>query len=276
MQRISIAVCFLVLGAMINAGAVDKAFSFTYAPGAGDNVRVDLGAYQLSKYLAECGVNRPEIVTEVKMKLGEGSYYRKRTRDQKNRATLLTVYVDRGHLLHIVTFRNETCSECNGTGTRAKPFDKFSSRIAVQFRCLKCEGKGTIPNEVTERYFSLSTEDFENPEEGRTLFAEKAYANAPPDAEQWVERLASQDPRERLAACEWLDRNYVRIGMFFQDITPMLRKARYYEANEKKKMLVWQFWAGKDLPDERRRGYYRIYADSRNGKIVRKEFTSGN
>lgn len=276
MRRAVIAVCFILFFAVAAGNGGEKAFSWTYAPGEGEYISVNLAAYRLSKYLAECGVNRPEIVAEVKAKLGDGGYYRKRTRDQKNKGTLLTVYVDRDHLLHIVTYRDETCPECGGTGTRAKPFDKLSSRVAVRFRCLKCDGEGVVHNYVNERYFTLSPEDFENPKEARAMYAEKAYANAPAGAEQWVERLASKDPRERLAACEWLDQHYVRVGAFFQDIMPMLKKARYHEASDKKKMLVWQFWAGKDLPDERKRGYYRIYADSQDGKIVKKGFYSGN
>ena len=253
----------------------EKAFSLTSAPGAGDYIRVNLNPYNLGKYLAERQMNRPEIVAEVKAKLAAGEYYRKRTRDQKNKGTQLTVYVDRDYLLHIGTFGNETCPDCNGTGSRAKPFDKISSHVSMQFRCLKCNSEGIIRNTVTERYYTLSPEDFENPAEARILFTEKAYARAPAGAEQWVDRLASQNPRERLAACEWLDKNYVHVGMFFQEIMPMLRKARFHEANEKKKMLVWQFWAGKDIPNERKRGYYRIYADSKSGKIIRKGFYSG-
>lgn len=259
----------------VSASAMDKAFSWTMAPGKGDNIAVNLAPFQLSRYLGECEVNRPEIVAEVKDQLDKGEYYRKKTRDQKNRATTLTVYVDRDMVLHIVTWRKEKCPDCNGTGTRAQPFKDIANRVNIRFKCMKCDGVGEIPNYVNERYFTLSSEDFVDPQAARAVFAQKAYANAPTGAEQWVERLSSNNPQERLAACEWLDKNYVKKGAFFQDIMPMLRKARFHEANEKRKMLVWQFWAGKDLPDERRRAYYRIYADSRDGKIVRKEFVSG-
>lgn len=265
----------LALVSCLPVFALDKTFSWTMAPGSGDAIGVDLAPFQLSRYLGECEVNRPEIVNEVKERLDKGEYYRERTRDQRNRATTLTVYVDSDLVLHIVTWRREKCPECGGTGTRAQPFKQMTGRVGLRFKCLKCDGEGEIPNYVNERYFTLSSEDFSDPRIGRAVFARRAYANAPSGAEQWVERLASADPRERLAACEWLDQNYVKRGAFFQDIMPMLRKARFHEANEKRKMLVWQFWAGKDLPDERRRAYYRIYADSRDGKIVRKEFVSG-
>lgn len=269
------AVLFGVL-ATLPAQGMDKAFSWTMAPGQGDYVAANLAPYQLSKYLEECEVNRAEIVADVKQHLDQGGYYRKRAKDQKNRGTLLTVYVDRDLILHIVTHRTDTCPDCKGTGTRAQPFKEIANRVAIRFKCLKCDGEGVIPNYTNERYFTLSPEDFTNVEMARRQYAEKAYAGAPPEAAQWVERLVSSNPNERLAACEWLDKNYVQKGMFFQDIMPMLKKARYYEANEKKRMLVWQFWAGKDLPQERKRSYYRIYADSRDGKIVRKGFFSGS
>ncbi len=263
---------FSMLATIQSGNAMEKSFSWTMAPGKGDNIAADLAPYRLSKYLQECLVNRPEIVAEVHDQLKSGGYYRKRTRDQKNRGTLLTVFVDRDHILHIVTFRDETCFVCNGTGTRAKPFDKMSSHVSIRLKCLKCNGEGVLKNYTNERYFTLSTEDFANPEQAREIYAQKAYANAPPEAQRWVESLASDNPQERLAACEWLDVNYVRTGLFFQDINPMLKKARFFESNEKRKMMVWQFWAGKDIPNERKRTYYRIYADSRDGKIVRKGF----
>lgn len=276
MNRLLLGSLSLVLLMSLSASAMDKGFSWSYAPADEDRAGADLAAFQLSKYLEQCQVNRPEIVAEVKAKLKAGEHYRKRTRDQKNRGTLLTVYVDRDNILHIVTYRNETCPDCEGSGTRAKPFDNVTGRLAVRFRCLKCNGEGEVKDYVNERYFTLSSEDYENPEEARERFKQKAYAGAPQGAERYVEMLASNNPQDRLEACVWLDQNYVRTGMFFQDIMPMLRKARYHEANEKKRMLVWQFWAGKDLPGERKRGYYRIYADSRNGKVVRKGFYSGS
>ncbi|MDR3211307.1 MAG: hypothetical protein LBU79_05260 [Planctomycetota bacterium] len=251
---------------------MEKSFSFTSAPGSGDNIAVNLASFRLGKYLEECEANRPEVANTAKQLLQEGKYYRKQTRDQKNRPTLLTVYTDRDYILHIVTNRNETCTVCEGTGTRAKPFENVTRRVGFRLRCLACDGKGYLPHYTTEHFFTLSPEDFENPEEGRAVFANKAYAQAQPGTEEWVERLSSADPRERLAACRWLDENYVREGVFFQNILPMLKKARYYEENKERKLLVWQFWAGKDIPEERKLAYYRIYADSKSGKVTRKGF----
>jgi hypothetical protein len=104
----------------------------------------------------------------------------------------------------------------------------------------------------------------------------QAYANAPDGAHTWVERLASPNPRARLDACLWLDQNYVRVGAQFLDIQPMLRKARYHDSDAKKRVMVWQFWAGKDMANEADRTYYRIYADPKTGKITRKGFYSGS
>jgi hypothetical protein len=268
--------CLFFILAAVSAIAMERGFSWTYAPSQGDTIPANLASFSLSKYLESCEVNRPEILNEVKSQLARGQYYRKRTIDQKGKGTLLTIYVDSDNILHIVTHRNETCPDCKGTGKRGELFSGvptgITRNVGVRFRCLKCDGEGELKNYTNERYFTLSPEDYEDIESARRMYAQKAYENAPPQSHEWVERLASNNPRERLAACVWLDQNYVRAGTFFQDIMPMLRKARYHEANEKREMLVWQFWAGKDLPNERKRYYYRVYADSKSGKIVRKGF----
>lgn len=271
---VSIVVWSLCLMASVYSG--ERLFSFTGAPPQGGYIGVNLGVYSLGKYLNELQVNRPEVLNEVKEQLKQGRYYHKRTMDQKARSTQLTVYVTPEYMLTIRTYRNDTCPDCNGAGHRDAPFDKFSRNVAVKFRCLTCDATGIIPNNTTEKFFILSSEDFENPEEGRRLMAQKAYAGAPQGAQAWVERLASQNPRDRLEACLWLDQNYVRTGMFFQDIMPMLNKARYHDSNAKQRIMVWQFWAGKDIARERDRAYYRIYADTKTGKITKKGFYSGN
>jgi hypothetical protein len=245
------------------------------APRTGNYIPINLGAYSFGKYLEECQVNRPEILNEAKTLLREGKFYRKRTRDQKTRGTLLTIYVDPDYLLHIITYRDDTCPDCKGTGTRAAPFENITSHVNVRFACLTCKGTGVIKDNLTERHFVLSPEDFENREEGREVAKNRAYAKAPPSSERWVERLTSKNPRERLEACRWLDQNYVAIGRFFIDIEPMLKKARFYDANDKKKIMVWQFWAGKDDPALQDWAYYRIYANAITGKITEKGFYAG-
>lgn len=263
-------VAIVSLGQWVGAG--ERAFSWTQAPARGDYIGVKLNPYNLGKYLSECEVNRPEILEEVKTALENGEYYRKSTTDQKGKAAKITVNVTPDYMLRIVTWRNDTCQKCKGTGRQALPFAKVSKSIQVAKKCLDCNGKGYLENHTTEKYFILSAEDFENPKEGRKIMAEKAFSGAPRGAEDWVERLISKDPETRLEACEWLDENYVRVGIQFQTIMPMLKKARYQEANEKKRIMVWQFWAGKDLPDEKDRAFYRIYVNTKSGKVTKKGF----
>ncbi len=254
----------------IHAG--ERAFSWTHAPARGDYVGVALNTYNLGKYLNECEVNRPEILRDVKMALEDGEFYRKATTDQKGKHARITVNVTPDYTLRIVTVRNDTCQACKGTGRLMLPFESMTRTVGVARKCRECDGKGYLENNTTEKYFILSAEDFENPKEGRRVLSEQAYAGAPRDAEEWVERLVSKDPRERLEACEWLDEHYVRVGAQFQSLMPMLKKARYQESNEKQRMMVWQFWAGKDLSDARDRAFYRIYVNTKSGKVTKKGF----
>lgn len=268
-------IAVLAIGSFVVAGETGG-FSFTYAPARGAYIPFDFNVYSLGKYLDQCQVNRPEILNEVKLLLGKGEFYRKRTQDQKGKGTLLTVHVDTSYTLHIVTYRNEDCPSCGGTGSKKLPLEKVSRHVGFNIGCTECRGKGILENQTTEKLFTLSSEDFEDPALGRRIIGERAFANAPTGAEEWVERLVSRDPRARLEACIWLDKNYIREGMFFQDVMPMLKKARFQDTNNKKRLMVWQFWAGKDLPNERKRAYYRIYADTKTGKITQKGFYSGN
>lgn len=265
----AVSVCFLPVGV---GGAGERAFSWTLAPGRGDYVGVNLNVYRLSKYLEECEVNRPEIVDDVKTALRDGEFYRKKTTDQKARPVRLTVNVSPDFMLRIATVRNETCPDCKGSGKKEMPFGKVTGGVGMALNCLRCKGKGHFSDKTTEKYYILSAEDFENPKEGRRVMREQAFSGAPEGADRWIGRLTSRDPRERLEACEWLDKNYVRVGVEFQRLMPMLKKARYQEANEKRRIMVWQFWAGKDLPEARDRAFYRIYVNSKSGKVTQKGF----
>ena len=270
-MRYWVMVVLLVMG-IGGAQGGERAFSWTMAPASGDYIGVKLKAFNLGKYLERCQINRPEILTEVKNALDAGKYYRKSTKDQKGRPATITVNVNNDFQLRIVTNRDETCDECGGTGAKELPFGKFTGGVSAGLSCYKCQGKGVFERQTIEKYFVLSPEDFENPEEARKTIASKEYEGAHKDARKWVDRLVSKNPAERLAACEWLDKNYVKVGGQFTDIDPMLRKARYHEANDKKKIMVWQFWAGKDVPNERSRAFYRIYANTKTGKITEKGF----
>lgn len=262
----------LILGVCVLGAAGERRFSWTQAPARGDFVEARLKEFNLGKYLDSCQINRPEILTEVKQALDSGEYYRKNTRDQRGKQARITVNVNPSFQLRIVTSRDETCDVCNGEGSQTLPIGKFSGSVSAGLRCYNCKGDGVLERETREKYFVLSPEDFENPQVARRMMASKDYEGAPEDARMWVERLVSKNPRERLAACEWLDKNYVRVGEQFTDIDPMLRKARYHEANEKRNVMVWQFWAGRDVPGAGQKAFYRIYANSRSGKITEKGF----
>lgn len=276
MRRAILAIALLFGMASTTIMAGEKAFSWSMAPGKGDYIAVDMNAYSLGKYLEECDVNRPEILNDVKSALAKGDYYRKSTKDQKTKPVKLTVNITPEYNLRIVTWRDETCKTCGGTGRRELPFGKFTKNVNTAMNCMDCKGKGYIPNHTTEKFFILSPEDFADPKLGRRTMGNLSFRKAPDGAEKYVERLVSKEPSERLDACIWLDQNYVRVGGQFQDIMPMLKKARYHEANEKKKLMVWQFWAGKDMPDERKRAFYRIYVNTKTGKITEKGFYSSN
>lgn len=261
----------LVIGlSCVDAG--ERAFSWTHAPGGGDYAGANLNVYRLGKYLEECQVNRPEILGEVKAALKEGKYYRKKTTDQVGKPASVTVNVSPDYMLRIVTVRNDTCPDCKGTGRKNLPFEKITKSVDVAIKCGNCKGEGHLKHNTTEKYFILSAEDFENPKEGRRIMQEKAFSGAPTGTEDYIEDLVSKDPRRRLEACEWLDQNYVKVGAQFQNLMPMLKKARYQESNEKRRIMVWQFWAGKDLPSERDRAFYRIYVNSKSGKVTQKGF----
>ncbi len=265
-------VSFVLIGIVSSVSGGERAFSWTQAPARGDYVGVTLNPYNLGKYLAECEIDRPEILQDVRLALREGRYYRKSTTDQKDRAATITVNVSPDYMLRIVTLRNDTCTNCKGTGRLDLPFGQFTKSVQIARKCPVCDGKGYLEQNTTEKYFILSPEDFEDPREGRRIMSERSFSDAPSGAEKWVERLVSKNPRERLEACEWLDEHYVKVGGQFQSIMPMLKKARYQEANERKRIMVWQFWAGKDIPGERERSFYRIYVNTKNGKVTQKGF----
>ena len=252
--------------------AGERMFSWGMAPARGDYVEARIKEFNLGKYLERCEINRPEVLTEIKRALDAGKYYRKTTRDQRGKNATITVNVNPNYQLRIVTYRDEVCDECGGTGSKEMPFGNITGGISAGLRCFKCKGDGVLEKPTTEKYFVLSPEDFEDAELARRTIASKDFEGAHRDAKQWVDRLVSKNPADRLAACEWLDQNYVRVGGQFTDIDPMLRKARYHEADDKRKIMVWQFWAGKDAPNGRSKAFYRIYANMKSGKITEKGF----
>jgi hypothetical protein len=237
--------------------------------------RADLKPEAVHGYLERAEIARPEVVGSVVRALREGRRFRDRVQDQRQRWTLATVWIDpdQPHLLHVDTMRNETCPDCKGTGTKSWN-QGLMSNVPFDTNCMTCDGTGILKNHVTERQFLLTAEDFTHPERARRILTTETWGSAPAGARQYVADLASDDAKTRLAACLWLDRNWVRKGEPFQQYLPMLRKARWQERSGEKELMVYQFWAGKELPSETNRAYYRIYIDTGSGRIIEKGFYS--
>ena len=261
------------LAAALAAGCLDSDSSRlgSYAPDKDNVAAVDLSPAAMADYLARSSLATPEVTRDALNAVRSGKTYRQRVKDQEGRGTLATVYVDPDNALHVVTFRTETCPVCQGTGTRPSPFGAMD-KVSVNLRCLRCDGNKTLKNYADERRYLLSANDFTDPAAAAARLQATMMRDAGPEAMKWINALASQDPRERLAACIWLDRNFVREGVRFQTLMPMLEKNRFYEKSDEKKMMAWQFWAGLDLPGEEARVYYRVIADTRTGKVIRKGF----
>lgn len=241
--------------------------------GSGARGHLELKPDALFQYLAKAELARPTVVQAVNDHLRRGARYRQRVLDQKNRWTLATVWVDEGreNVLHVVTYRDETCPACNGTGKRTWN-NEMMSNMPFDTRCLKCKGKGFLANHTVERKYILSAGDFGHGQVGTAVEEAQGLSHAPPQTQRTIDRLASKDPRERLQALQWLDQNYVREGRSFQEFLPMLKKAEWFENPPDKRVMLWQFKAGKEIPGEERRAYYRVYANSRSGEVYRKGF----
>lgn len=242
-----------------------------YKPAGKDLARADLHPDRLAAYLARSDLATVGVVRDARQAIAQGRAYRENIKDQRMRDTLATVFLDRRNQLHIVTMREEDCPACGGSGTRKVGMETLE-KLRVDFRCLTCEGKKTLDHHVIEKYYVLQADDYSDPEAARRAIRDLYYLNAPADTERYVHAVAADDPRERLAACVWLDRNWIREGVAFTQYQPMLDKARAHEVSEKKEVMVWQFWAGRGLPGEEQRAYYRVYADLKTGKVTRKGF----
>jgi len=260
-------VAVILCGGCLMMGAVGCLSG--YAPSPDERGRAEISQTAVHNYLAQADLARPEIVQAVTVVLRQGKTYRERVQDQSNKWCLATIWIDQHNTLNIVTSRNEKCPKCNGTGKRQWDNERMKN-MPFDTRCLKCDGKGFLEHHTEPRKHVLSPMDYEDPQAAEQAVAEAAYQDAPPETERYVAQLADADAKKRLEACLWLDRNYVREGMPFQNIGPMLRKARRRDQDEK--TMVWQFWAGRGLPDEYSRTYYRIYAYTKTGKIFKKGF----
>ena len=108
----------------------------------------------------------------------------------------------------------------------------------VVWCCLKCDGKGHLDHHTVERKYVLSSLDFENQDAAKQAFSRTTLGQIPAETQRQIDLLASTNPRERLQACIWLDKNYVRKGQHFQELLPMLRKARWQESSDKKRLML--------------------------------------
>lgn len=263
----------LALGSIAAGCGGGETVRMGYKPAGRELARAELNPDRLADYLSRSDLATVGLVRDIGAAVAAGRSFRKNVKDQRDRPTLATVFVDRDNQLHVVTMRADTCPVCNGTGTRKAGLEQLE-RLRVDFRCRECDGKKTIPNHVVERKYVLLPEDYRDVAMARGLLRERYYADAPADTERYVMAVASDDARERLAACIWLDRNWIREGVAFTKYKPMLDRVRIYEADDK--TMVWQFWAGRNIPGEEARAYYRIYADTKTGRVRRKGFFPEN
>jgi hypothetical protein len=255
----------LALAAVSGCGTPeDKSPPPGVEPAAGD-----IAPTALANYLSRHEINTAEVRQGAQAALRAGKTYRKSIKDERGRPTQVGVSLDRRNILVVTTTRRDVCPDCQGSGTRETPLEMME-RANVALRCLRCKGSGTLDRFKVEKKYILNPEDYADPARARAFIRDRSLEGAPPETADWLARLASESPRERAAACAWLDRNYVREGVFFQDLMPLLAKANKREENSK--VMVWQFWAGRGDPALKDRAYYRVYADARTGKINRKGF----
>ncbi|MHC4885604.1 MAG: hypothetical protein ACYTGH_11015 [Planctomycetota bacterium] len=228
--------------------------------------------------MAKNSLNTPYLVSAITGKIRKGERFREHTRDQRGRWTLATVWIDHAdsRILHIQTRRDTDCPKCKGSGVR-KSGHEFTQRLSVDFRCIKCDGSGTLENHVEERRYILSERDLEGK---GSLFSRKQEGGAnpfpsvrpTPEQQKHIDLLVSEDGKARLEACRWLHRNYLQRNGSFHRFLPMLRKARWIESNGKG-LTLYQFWAGKDeIPAF---AYYRVLVDTKKGVVRQMGFYNG-
>lgn len=249
--------------------------------------KAEISKEAVAGYLAEYDLNTPGTAAIVTQTVQGGGKYRERIKDQKGHFATLTAWVDRSQqdMFCITFYRDEVCPECKGTGRRAIPSIMDTKISGVALTCLKCGGSGTLKNQFHKRCWILSSGDYANAAAAQASKDKYDLKGAPEGTERYVEMLSSTDPQERVNACLWLDVNYVKPGVFFRSIEPILSRAVAIGAAEKESLstkilgkregegsTIYQFIAGKGLKSERARAYWRIYIADSSGKVVRTEF----
>ncbi|MFH0910672.1 MAG: PepSY domain-containing protein [Planctomycetota bacterium] len=247
--------------------------------GPSETGRATIRSDTLSRYLAQAELDTPYVAAAATGCLNKGRAFREWVKDQKGRSTLATVWIDaeEDNVLHIRMVRTVPCPQCEGTGIRKTGLNLGG----IDLMCPRCRGSGVLEDYKEERRFILSEDDVATPRGGRA-FARPAgpwawegeETKLSPDEARSIADLPSEDAAVRVAALEWLDEHYVKTGLFFYRLNPMLRKASWIETNDKKGVTVYRFSAGKEaLPDK---ADYRIYVDKKTGKVVAKGFLSAD
>lgn len=243
----------------------------------GGNIRPgqgDVSSRALMRYLQPVELDIPEIANEAAAAINKGNEFRRRVKDRRDRRTGLTLRLDRDRqdVLYVRVYRDETCPDCEGTGRRAQ-FDFLKDRgVGIATTCQTCKGSGILKNHLTERQHILSAGDYVDTAAAEARMATEPYKDAPPETESYVQMIGGEKPEDRLRAALWLDRHYVRPGVFFRDYLPLLNRARTVGPDPTGNFTIYQFWAGRDVPGQEARAYWRIYVETKSGMVSKTEF----
>lgn len=242
----------------------------------------------IADYLDQHGLNTAGVADNVTFALNEGNRFREKITDKNGRGTMLTAWIDNQEqsVFCLTYYRDEKCADCNGTGKREPP-QMLSMKSPIAFTCRECKGTGILLNQFHRKCWVLSAEEYVDRSAAREQRQHIILEGAPPQTDEYAAKLSSEDPQERLTACEWLDKNYIRAGQFFQQLAPILDRAHYVGKTGSgdgvtgkiigKRLgndgaTIYQFIAGRGAIDAR--AYYRIYIDNNSGKVIKTMFVA--
>ncbi len=245
-------------------------------------------------YLSQEKLNTPGVAIEVTNALNSGQTYRKVIKDEDKKTTTLTAWIDHKerNLFCITYYRDMVCPKCHGTGLLTVPKkieDMISSKVntvQIGINCPQCHGTGYLKKSLQKKCWILGVADYKDPQAAIAIEEANTLQNAPEGIQTYIDNLASNDPATRLAACVWLDENYIRPGLKLTEITPILDRARFVSPLEDNSILrkvmgkasnqheyaVYQFWAGKGDKTLVNRTYYRVYVDATAGEVLKTAF----
>ena len=248
-------------------------------------------------YLGEEKLNSPGVAVEVAAALNNGQEYKKVIKDENKKTTTLRAWIDRKDrtLFCITYYRDMICPKCHGTGFLTLPSklqNALQSKIKttnIGISCNQCHGKGHLDKVLQKKCWILGVADYKDPQTAIALEEANTLQTAPANTQTYIDNLASTDPATRLAACEWLNTNYIKPGLRLIEISPILDRARFVSPIEDKSIMrkimgkasgqhefsVYQFWAGKGEPSLANKTYYRIYVDSTAGEVIKTAFVQG-